>query len=44
MARLGEIDIAGQRIRFSDSPMRHGFYLTPSFSIFVDVDDEAEPE
>lgn len=44
LVMLGEIDIAGQRIRFSDSPMRHAFDLTPSFSIFVDVDDEAELE
>ena len=39
---LGEIEIAGQRIRFSDSPIKHAFGITPAVSLFVDVDEEAE--
>ncbi len=38
----GLLSIAGQEVRFFDSPTPHAFKLTPSFSFFVDCDSEAE--
>jgi predicted 3-demethylubiquinone-9 3-methyltransferase (glyoxalase superfamily) len=38
----GTLRIAGQDVRFLDSPVKHGFEFTPSFSLFVDCDSEAE--
>ena len=34
--------VAGQRVRCFDSPVRHEFDFTPSFSFFVECTDEAE--
>lgn len=34
--------VAGQRVRCFDSPVRHGFAFTPSFSFFVECSGEAE--
>jgi predicted 3-demethylubiquinone-9 3-methyltransferase (glyoxalase superfamily) len=34
--------IAGQAILCIDSPMKHGFTFTPSFSLFVDCGSEEE--
>lgn len=36
------LSIAGQHVRFFDSPAPHAFKLTPSFSFFVDCDSEDE--
>lgn len=33
--------IAGQRVDCIDSPVKHGFTFTPSWSFFVDFEDEA---
>ena len=38
----GMLNIAGQTLRFFDSPVKHGFEFTPSLSLFVDCDSEAE--
>jgi predicted 3-demethylubiquinone-9 3-methyltransferase (glyoxalase superfamily) len=38
----GMLNIAGQMLRFFDSPVKHGFEFTPSISLFVDCDTEAE--
>lgn len=37
-----EFMLAGQRIRCIDSPARHGFTFTPSFSLFVECDSVDE--
>lgn len=37
-----EVVLAGQRLRFYDSPPVHDFSFTPSLSLFVDCVDEAE--
>ena len=34
--------VAGQQVRCFDSPVRHKFDFTPSFSFFVECADEAE--
>lgn len=36
--------IAGQTIMCVDSPMKHAFTFTPSFSLFVDCESDAEIE
>lgn len=36
------LSIAGQEIRFFDSPPVHDFGFTPAISLFVDCDDEAQ--
>jgi predicted 3-demethylubiquinone-9 3-methyltransferase (glyoxalase superfamily) len=38
----GVLSIAGQHVRFFDSPAPHAFKLTPSFSLFVDCESEDE--
>jgi predicted 3-demethylubiquinone-9 3-methyltransferase (glyoxalase superfamily) len=38
----GVLSIAGQEVRFFDSPAPHAFKLTPSFSLFVDCESEDE--
>ncbi|WP_064713511.1 VOC family protein [Rhizobium bangladeshense] len=37
-----QIEIAGQAVMCVDSPINHAFDFTPSFSFFVDCDDEDE--
>jgi predicted 3-demethylubiquinone-9 3-methyltransferase (glyoxalase superfamily) len=37
-----QLVIAGQRIRLFDSPPVHNFTFTPSFSLFLECDDEDE--
>ena len=39
---LGEAVLAGQRVRFIDSPAQHAFTFTPSLSLFVTVDSDDE--
>lgn len=34
--------VGGQTVRCSDSPVRHAFAFTPSSSLFVECDSEAE--
>src|SRR5262245_41796407 len=34
--------LAGHHLSCIDSPIQHGFTFTPSISLFVDCDDEAE--
>lgn len=34
--------VAGQRVMCIDSPAKHGFTFTPSFSLFVDCESEEE--
>lgn len=41
---LAELDLAGQRVLISDSAVDHAFDFTPSSSLFVDVDDNAQLE
>lgn len=36
------LTVAGLRIRVNDSPVEHAFSFTPSSSIFIDFDSEAE--
>jgi predicted 3-demethylubiquinone-9 3-methyltransferase (glyoxalase superfamily) len=38
------ISIAGQKLRFFDSPAPHQFTFTPAISLFVDCDDEAQQD
>lgn len=38
------LSIAGQMVRCFDSPPVHDFGFTPSFSFFIDCDDEAQIE
>jgi len=38
---LAEMELAGTRVRFSDSPDVHDFSFTPSLSLFLTVDDRA---
>ena len=40
--KLAEIQIAGIRVRSTDSPPIHEFNFTPSTSLFVECEDEAE--
>jgi predicted 3-demethylubiquinone-9 3-methyltransferase (glyoxalase superfamily) len=42
--QAGLFRVAGQVFRCFDSPPVHAFTFTPSFSIFVDCDDETELE
>jgi predicted 3-demethylubiquinone-9 3-methyltransferase (glyoxalase superfamily) len=37
-----EITVAGQRLRMFDTPVKHAFTFTPSLSLFVDCESEAE--
>lgn len=39
---LADIMIAGQRIRIIDSPIKHDFDFTPSFSFFVECENEEQ--
>lgn len=39
---LAEASLAGQKVRFFDSPVHHGFTFTPSFSLFIVVDTEGD--
>lgn len=39
---LGEALLAGQRVRFFDSSVVHGFTFTPALSLFVTVEAEQE--
>lgn len=36
------LSIAGQQVRFFDSPAPHDFKLTPSFSFFIECESEEE--
>lgn len=40
--RLAEFTLCGHRMACIDSPSKHGFTFTPSVSLFIDCDDEAE--
>lgn len=40
--RRAEFTLAGQEILCIDSPMHHVFTFTPSFSLFVECESEAE--
>lgn len=40
--KQARIDISGLALMCVDSPMTHAFDFTPSFSLFVDCDDEDE--
>ena len=42
--RLASFSIAGQRVMCIDSPASHAFTFTPSASLFVECEDEAELE
>lgn len=41
---LAEIQLAGQVLRFTDSPIPHAFTFTPSLSLFVDCASREELE
>lgn len=36
------VSIGGQRVLFSDSPIKHNFDFTPSFSLFVECESKEE--
>ena len=38
----GVFTLAGTRYRCTDSPVKHKFKFTPSFSIFLDTDNRAQ--
>jgi predicted 3-demethylubiquinone-9 3-methyltransferase (glyoxalase superfamily) len=40
--KLATFTICGRTFMCSDSSVKHNFTFTPSFSIFVDLEDEAE--
>jgi predicted 3-demethylubiquinone-9 3-methyltransferase (glyoxalase superfamily) len=40
--KIADFTVGGQRFRCIDSPVKHAFSFTPSMSIFVDCEDEAE--
>ena len=40
--QLATIRIAGQQVKMIDSPIKHDFDFTPSFSFFVDCKDEKQ--
>ncbi|MBK8978610.1 MAG: VOC family protein [Planctomycetes bacterium] len=40
--KLAEFTVAGQRLLATDSPIRHGFTFTPSFSLFVECAGDSE--
>ncbi|GAA2066379.1 VOC family protein [Williamsia deligens] len=39
---LAEIEVAGLRLRFSDSAIAHAWDITPGMSVWVDCDTEAD--
>jgi predicted 3-demethylubiquinone-9 3-methyltransferase (glyoxalase superfamily) len=39
---LGRFALAGQEFLCSDSPVAHGFSFTPSFSVWVETEDDEE--
>lgn len=41
---MATLVLKGQRFRVNDSPIKHAFTFTPSFSIFIDCEDDAELE
>ena len=40
--KRAEFTLAGHRLACIDSPIKHGFAFTPSMSLFVECEDEAE--
>ena len=42
--KTGLFSVAGQTIRVFDSPVKHAFEFTPSNSLFVECESEAEIE
>jgi predicted 3-demethylubiquinone-9 3-methyltransferase (glyoxalase superfamily) len=40
--KMAMFSVAGQEIRVFDSPIKHAFEFTPSHSLFVESDSEAE--
>ena len=40
--KRAEFTLAGHRLACIDSPIKHGFTFTPSMSLFVECEDEAE--
>jgi predicted 3-demethylubiquinone-9 3-methyltransferase (glyoxalase superfamily) len=42
--KIAEFTLAGHHLKCIDSPGKHNFTFTPSISIFVDCQDEAELE
>ena len=42
--KLARFRLCGREILFSDSPVKHAFTFTPSISMFVDCENEAEQE
>jgi predicted 3-demethylubiquinone-9 3-methyltransferase (glyoxalase superfamily) len=38
------LTVAGQTVLCNDSPIKHGFAFTPSFSFFVTCEDEAQQD
>jgi predicted 3-demethylubiquinone-9 3-methyltransferase (glyoxalase superfamily) len=42
--QVARFTIAGQELMCSDSFVRHGFSFTPSLSVWIEADDEAELE
>jgi len=40
--KVAAFSLAGQRVMCIDSPAKHAFTFTPSFSFFVDCDSEAD--
>jgi predicted 3-demethylubiquinone-9 3-methyltransferase (glyoxalase superfamily) len=40
--KRADFTLAGQHVMCIDSPIKHGFTFTPSMSLFVECDDEAE--
>lgn len=42
--KRAKVALAGQTIMVSDSPIKHAFTFTPSSSLFVECEDEAEIE
>jgi predicted 3-demethylubiquinone-9 3-methyltransferase (glyoxalase superfamily) len=39
---IATVCIGGQRVLFSDSPIKHNFDFTPSFSLFVECESDEE--
>jgi predicted 3-demethylubiquinone-9 3-methyltransferase (glyoxalase superfamily) len=42
--KMATVRIGGQILRCNDSPIRHAFTFTPSFSLFVECDSEERLE
>ena len=42
--KRAEFTLAGHRLACIDSPIKHGFAFTPSMSLFVECEDEAETD